>query len=96
MALLNSESDTTIVSKDGKQVVERNIYSSASDGVPRTEQDGQKIKEQQTIVRTPGADGSVTETVSVRRPTLADQAHLGAARQISETVCTGKCEVPKP
>lgn len=96
MALLNSETSTAVVAKDGKQVVERNIYSSASDGVPRNEQDGQKIKEQQTIVRTPGADGSLTETVSVRRPTLADQTHLGAPLQISETVCTGKCEVPKP
>ena len=53
---------------------------------------GQKIKEQQIIVRTPGADGSVTETMSVRRPTLADQSHLGPATQISQTVCTGKCD----
>jgi len=92
MALLNSETSTTMVSSDGRQVTERNIYASASDGVPRDEQGGQKIKEQQTIVRTPGPGGSFTETVSVRRPTLADQSHLGPATQISETVCTGKCD----
>jgi len=96
MTLLNREASTTVVAKDGKQVVERSIYASASDGVPRDEQGGQKLKEQQTIVRTPGAGGSVTETVSVRRPTLADQARLGAPVQISETVCTGKCQSGKP
>ncbi|HEV2200549.1 MAG TPA: hypothetical protein VGR73_12070 [Bryobacteraceae bacterium] len=96
MALLNQETSTTVASKDGKQVIERDIYASASDGVPRDEQGGQKLKEHQTIVRTPGAGGSVTETVSVQRPTLADQAHLGAPVQISETVCTGKCEAGKP
>ena len=96
MALLNSETQVATVSSDGQQIVQRNIYASASDGVPRDEQGGQKIKEQQMIVRTPGPDGSFTETVSVRRPTLADQSHLGPPTQISETVCTGKCEIGKP
>ena len=91
MTLLNQTTSVKTTSADGRQTEERNIYSSASDGVPRDEQGGQKIKEQQIIVRTPGADGSVTETVSVRRPTLADQSHLGPATQISQTVCTGKC-----
>jgi hypothetical protein len=91
MALLNSTTSTKTTSSDGKETEERNIYSSAADGRPRDGQDGQKIKEQQLIVRTPGADGSLTETVSVRRPTLADTSHLGDATQISETVCTGKC-----
>jgi hypothetical protein len=96
MTLLNQETSTTVQAKDGTQVVERNIYASASDGVPRDEQGGQKLKEHQTIVRTPGANGSVTETISVSRPTLADQTRLGAPAQISETVCTGKCEPAKP
>jgi len=92
MALLNQTISTKTTSPDGEQTEERNIYSIASDGVPRDEHGGQKIKEQQIIVRTPGADGSVTETMSVRRPTLADQSHLGPATQISQTVCTGKCD----
>jgi hypothetical protein len=96
MALLNSENSTTIVSKDGKEVVERNIYGPNALGVARTGEDGQHIREQQIIVRTPGADGSVKETVSVRRPTLADATHLGAPTQIYETVCTGKCDPAKP
>ncbi len=96
MALLNSENSTTTVSKDGKEMMERNIYSANSLGAARTDEGGQKITEQQIIVRTPGADGSVKETVSVRRPTLADATHLGAPVQLSETVCTGKCEPAKP
>ena len=96
MALLNSETSTTVTSKDGKQVVERNIYDANALGYARTDADGQKIREQQIIVRTPGADGSVKETVSVRRPTIADQANLGAPVQLSETVCTGKCQPAKP
>jgi hypothetical protein len=96
MALLNSENSTTIVSKDGKEEVERNIYATNSLGVARTEEGGQKIREQQIIVRTPGPDGSVKETVSVRRPTLSDATHLGAPVQIYETVCTGKCDPAKP
>jgi hypothetical protein len=96
MALQNSETSTTVASKDGKLVVERNIYDANALGYARTDEGGQKIREQQIIVRTPGADGSVKETVSVRRPTIADQADLGAPVQISETVCTGKCEPAKP
>ncbi len=96
MALLNSETSTTIVAKDGKETVERNIYDSNSLGQTRTEEGGQKIREQQLIVRTPGGDGSVKETLSVRRPTLADTTQLGAPIQLYETVCTGKCEPAKP
>lgn len=96
MALLNQETSTTVASKDGRQVIERDIYASASDGIPRDEQGGQKIKEHQTIVRAPGPGATVTETVSIQRPTLADQTRLGAPVQISETVCTGKCEGGKP
>ena len=96
MTPLSQETSTTVVSKDGKQIIERDIYASASDGVPRDEQGGQKLKEHQTVVRTPGADGTVTETISVRRPTLADQTRLGAPAQISETVCVGKCEGGRP
>ncbi len=96
MVLLNSEKNTTTVSKDGKQVVERSLYGPNALGVVRTDQDGQKIREQNIIVRTPGPDGSVKETVSARRPVLSDPTQLGPPIQISETVCTGKCEPGKP
>ena len=96
MVLLTSEKSTTTVSKDGKQVVERSIYGPNALGVARTDQDGQKIREQDIVVRTPGPDGSVKETVSARRPILSDPTQLGPPIQISETVCTGKCDPAKP
>jgi hypothetical protein len=51
-----------------------------------------KLREQQIVEKRPGPDGSVVETVSVRRPSLTDQTVLGPAKQISETICRGKCE----
>jgi hypothetical protein len=96
MSLLKSENSTAVLGKDGKEVVERNIYGADALGAPRTGQDGQKIAEQDIVVRSPGADGSVKETVSVRRPTPSDPGRLGAPVQISETMCTGKCQPEKP
>lgn len=96
LVLLNSEQNTTTVSKDGTAVVEHSVFGPNALGVARTDQDGQKIREQDIIVRTPGPDGSVKETVSARRPILSDPTQLGPPVQISETVCTGKCEPSKP
>ena len=50
-----------------------------------------KLSEQQIIEQKPGRGNSVVETLSVRRPTVSDTNVLGPARQISETVCKGKC-----
>ncbi len=51
-----------------------------------------KLQEQQLIQRRPGPNASVTQTLSVRRPTVSDPTALGPARQLSETVCRGKCD----
>lgn len=56
---------------------------------------GARLREQQVIERAPGAEGSVIETFSVRRPSLDGSAQLGALQKISETRCTGDC-APKP
>ncbi len=55
-----------------------------------------QVKEQQIIERHIAPDGSVTETLSVRRPTTSDPGRLGDLQQISETVCTGKCVPDQP
>jgi hypothetical protein len=52
---------------------------------------GLKLQEQQLIQRKAGAN-VVVETLSVRRPNVSDPKVLGPARQISETVCRGKCD----
>jgi hypothetical protein len=52
---------------------------------------GLKLYEQQ-LIQKKQRPNEVTETVSVRRPTVSDPKVLGSARQISETVCRGKCD----
>jgi|SRR5579863_1212524 len=96
MQLVSQTQSTTTKASDGSEVTEMNVYERNSLGRPRDEQDGQKIDEQRIIERTKGPNGAVIETTTVRRPTLADPNHLGEPRQISETICTGKCGLAPP
>jgi len=96
MELAKQQRSTSVKTPNGTENTVVDIYGVNSDGVARDEQRGPKLIEQQLIVRTPGAGGTVTESTSVRRPTLADQSKLGESVQISETVCSGKCDVPLP
>lgn len=82
---------TTTTDKSGNQTSEVNLYSAAADGRVQEQGAPQQIKEQQLITRRVGSDGTVTETLSVRRPTISDPTKLGGVQQISETVCKGKC-----
>jgi hypothetical protein len=52
---------------------------------------GLKLQEQQLIQRK-ARTNEVVETLSVRRPSISDPKVLGPARQLSETVCRGKCD----
>ena len=92
LTLRQQETSTAVAAKDGKLMVERNLYAVAPEG--SLDSGTPKLMEAQTIVRTPNANG-VTETVSVRRASLEDSGSLGPPTQLSETVCTGKCEPPK-
>jgi hypothetical protein len=79
----------TITAADGSkdQVVDlfgQNVPGTVDPG-------GLKLYEQQ-LIQKKKRPNEVTETVSVRRPTVSDPKVLGSARQISETVCRGKCD----
>jgi hypothetical protein len=79
----------TITAADGSkdQVVDlfgQNVPGTVDPG-------GLKLYEQQ-LIQKKQRPNEVTETVSVRRPTVSDPKVLGSARQISETVCRGKCD----
>ena len=52
---------------------------------------GLKLFEQQ-LIQSKVRPNEVVETLSVRRPSVSDPKTLGPARQLSETVCRGKCE----
>lgn len=94
---LHSQSVSTSVKQpDGSETVQVDLYAAAADGRVQDAGAKQQIKEQQVITRTKGADGSVTETLSVRRPSVADPTRLGGLQQISQTVCQGQCEPTAP
>jgi hypothetical protein len=76
-------------------VTETNVYALATLGRTGTAADKLQLQEQQVNETKIGADGTVTEVVSVRLPNPSDPTKLGSPTKISETVCTGKC-LPDP
>jgi hypothetical protein len=83
---------TTTKNPDGSEFTEVNLYARSAYGVVQENGAPQQIREQQIITRQKNPDGSVTESLSVRRPSVADPTQLGSVQKISETVCTGKCD----
>ena len=80
---------------DGSKDSVVDIYSPNVPGTVGGNESGLKLQEQQTIESKPGPGNTVVETLSVRRPTLADPATLGPSRQLSQTVCKGDCKAPQ-
>ena len=91
---LNSQSVADITKQpDGSELIKVDIYARSVPGVAReSDHSAPQVQEQQIITRHKAADGSVVETLSVRRPTVNDPGRLGPLQQISETACRGKCE----
>ena len=79
----------TVTAADGSKDVVVDIFGQ---NVPGTvDPGGLKLQEQQLIQKKQGPNETITETLSVRRPSVSDPGMLGPVRQISETVCRGKC-----
>jgi hypothetical protein len=79
----------TITAADGSKDQVVDLFGQ---NVPGTvDQGGLKLYEQQLIQKKQGPN-EVTQTLSVRRPSVSDPKVLGPARQLSETVCRGKCD----
>jgi hypothetical protein len=90
---LHSQTVSKVVTRaDGSKESELNVFAPNTLGTVDSGSQKLKLREQQIVEKRVGADGSVVETVSVRRPSLTDQTVLGPAKQISETICRGKCE----
>jgi len=92
MQLKSQTVTTTTNQPGGVQTTQVNVYGADAPGEVRQEGASQKLQEQQTVTREKAADGSVVETLSVRRPTVSDPSRLGSPEQVSQTVCTGKCD----
>ena len=87
--LISRSEETTTRKPDGTQTTEINLY------LPAVGDSRPVLKERKTVELRTGADGSVTETTSVRLPVSENADRLGEARVISETVCVGKCAPEK-
>jgi len=81
---------------DGKEVIQTNTYSHTVVGRLQESNAAMRIKEQEIVERRANPDGSVVETLSVRRPSMSDPNRLGDLQRISETVCKGKCQPETP
>ena len=96
---LASQSDSTTTKRaDGTEVTKTDLYAHTVAGVLQDNTAPMRVKEQQVVERRTNPDGSVVETMSVRRPTVSDPNRLGELQKLSETVCKGKCQpdAPKP
>jgi hypothetical protein len=79
----------TITAADGSKDQVVDLFGT---NVPGTvDPGGLKLYEQQ-LIQKKQRPNELTETLSVRRPSVSDPKVLGPARQLSETVCRGKCE----
>lgn len=81
----------TATRPDGSKEIELNIYGNNVPGTVDASGGKMKLHEQQLIEKKPGPGDTLVETVSVRRPTVSDPNLLGPPRQLSETICKGKC-----
>lgn len=82
----------TVTAPDGSKDTVLNIYATSVPGVVNASGAPLKLQEQQIVQSQRGPNDSVTETLSVRRPTVNDPNTLGPPRQLSQTVCTGACK----
>jgi hypothetical protein len=87
---------TTTKQADGSETTQVNLYGADAPGQVRDESARQQLQQQQIVTRKKTADGSVIETLSVRRPSISDPNRLENPEKVSETVCTGKCDSSKP
>jgi hypothetical protein len=72
-------------------VIQTNLFAHTVAGNVQDSSGSLRVKEQQVVQRRTNPDGSVAETLSVRRPSVSDPNRLGDLQKYSETVCKGKC-----
>ncbi len=82
----------TVTAADGSKDTVVNIYATNVPGTVGEPGSALKLQEQQLVDSQKGPGGAVTQTLSVRRPTVSDPNTLGPARQLSQTVCKGDCK----
>ena len=92
LQLSSQSNSTTTKLSDGTQTTQTDVFSRNVAGNVQESSAAMRVREQQIVQRRTNPDGSVAETVSVRRPSPADPNRLGDLQKVSETVCKGKCQ----
>lgn len=78
---------------DGSSDVEKDIFGTNVPGnVGEPDAKNLHLQERQLIERRPGPGDSVVQTVEVQRPTMSNPNTLSPPRQLSQTICHGKCD----
>lgn len=95
LQLASQSESTSRKLPDGTDRIETNLYAHTVVGRLQESNAPMRIKEQQIVERRAKPDGSVVETLSVRRPSISDPNRLGDLQKLSETVCQGKCQPEK-
>jgi hypothetical protein len=81
-----------VTAPDGSKEVVVDIFGNNVPGVVNSGSSALKLQEQQVSHEKPGPNDTVTQTLSVRRPSMSDPNTLGPAQQLSQTVCQGACK----
>ena len=86
---------TARTAPDGSEHRETDVYNVVVPGQASSNGEARpQLHERQILERKTDSSGAVVETLSVRRPSLADPTRLGGERKVSEIVCRG-CAPPK-
>lgn len=93
-ALIRQEVTTKAKRADGVEVTQTDTFLPDAAGMAQHASARPVLQEQQIVERRLKADGSFTETVSVRLPASANPGRLGDLRIVSESMCEGKCVTP--
>jgi hypothetical protein len=89
---LHGQTVTNILKRsDGSEEIAVDLFSKNVPGVVN-DKGSLRLSEHQIIDRRPGAGGAVVETLTIQRPTVSDPNKLGPPKQLSETICRGKCD----
>jgi len=82
----------TTTRPDGSQDIVADVFGQNVPGTVDSGNPKMVLQERQIIQKVPGPNNTVSETLSVRRPTISDPNTLGPEKQLSQTVCKGDCK----
>ena len=88
---LDSQSESTSSKQpDGTELIQTNLFTQTVAGNVQDSSGSLRVKEQHVVQRRTNPDGSVVETLSVRRPSVSDPNRLGDLQKYSRDGLQGQ------